>query len=150
MKKFERKTNYIDSSVQGSLVKRIMIHWLAFFGITAASFVTLHAFLGNPDLPLTERIAQTISEFSLIGLLMLATLPAFALDTIRFSNRFVGPMMRLRRAMRELNTGENFQPLKFRGDDFWQDVANEFNTLAERLNGQSQPKSEESAETADV
>jgi hypothetical protein len=133
MKKFERKTNYIDGSVQGALVKRILLHWLGFFVVTGASFITLHAFLGDPELPFMERVSKTVSDFALLGILLLAILPAFALDTIRFSNRFVGPMMRLRRAMGEFNREGKVATLKFRGDDFWLEVANEFNIMVERV-----------------
>ncbi len=133
MKKFERKLNYIDGSVQGSLVRRIMLHWLSFLAIASFSFILLQALLGNPDLPLTDRIAKTVSEFALLGVLMLAILPAFVLDTIRFSNRFVGPIARLRRAFRELNEFGHCEPIKFRGNDFWQEVADEFNSIAARV-----------------
>jgi hypothetical protein len=133
MKKFERITNFVDSGVQGALVKRILMHWISFFAITAVCFVMLHSLLGNPDIPFMERISSTVSEFSLLGILMLATLPAFVLDTIRFSNRFVGPIMRLRRAMRELLDKGHTDPLKFRGEDFWKEVADDFNQVMARI-----------------
>jgi hypothetical protein len=49
------------------------------------------------------------------------------------SNRFVGPMYRLRGAIRDVARGKDIQPLKFRNDDFWQDVAGDFNDLLERI-----------------
>ncbi len=72
----------------------------------------------------------------LIGLIMVALFPAFALDTIRFSNRFVGPIARLRRHMRELAAGEKVSSLAFRDNDFWADVADEFNTVAQMVQDQ--------------
>lgn len=142
MKKFERKINFVDSSVQGALVKRIMIHWLSFFAVTALSFVMLQSLLGNPDVPLTQRISQKVAEFSLLGILMLAILPAFCLDTIRFSNRFVGPILRLRRALNEVNQTGDCDPIKFRDDDFWKEMAHEFNGVVDQLRSakaQAQP-----------
>ena len=43
------------------------------------------------------------------------------------SNRFTGPMLRLRRSMRALARGEHVEPIEFRGGDFWQEFAAEFN-----------------------
>ena len=60
-------------------------------------------------------------------------LPLVILDTIRFSNRFVGPMLRMQRSMRDLARGEEVEPIEFRGSDFWQDFANEFNAVRARM-----------------
>ncbi len=77
------------------------------------------------------------SGLLLIGVVMLALFPAFALDTIRFSNRFVGPIARLRRYMRELADGENITTLAFRDNDFWSEVADEFNQVVELVQEQA-------------
>jgi len=63
---------------------------------------------------------------------MLALFPAFMLDTIRFSNRFVGPIARVRRHLRQLGEG-NTERCSFRDNDFWSELANEFNSVAERV-----------------
>jgi signal transduction histidine kinase len=60
-------------------------------------------------------------------------LPLVIFDIIRFSNRFVGPILRLRRSMRQLARGEHVEPIKFRGTDFWQDFADEFNAVLARV-----------------
>jgi hypothetical protein len=48
-------------------------------------------------------------------------------DTLRLTNRFVGPIYSLRRALREAAEGNVSRPLQFRDDDFWRDVADDFN-----------------------
>ena len=60
------------------------------------------------------------------------------LDTIRFSNRFVGPVTRLRRAMRSLGTTDDVAPLQFRDNDFWAEAADEFNNVLEKCNRQQE------------
>ena len=62
-------------------------------------------------------------------------------DIIRLSNKFVGPMYRLKANMRALAEGHRVEPIRFRDGDFWHDFAKEFNALAARV----QP-SRESAE----
>ena len=63
----------------------------------------------------------------------LLLLPLMIVDVIRFSNRFVGPLVRLRRSMRELARGECVGPIEFRDADFWQEIAEEFNAVRDRV-----------------
>jgi len=70
-----------------------------------------------------------------VAIVMFAFFPVFVLDTIRFSNRFVGPVTRLRRNLRDLKSGQ-VETLKFRGHDFWNEMANEYNELAEFIQQQ--------------
>jgi len=87
--------------------------------------------LSGPDgEPLMQRVMSEISDFTLVGLILICIFPAFLLDTIRFSNRFVGPVGRLRRYLRQLGNDHNTERLSFRGGDFWSEMAEEFNTVA--------------------
>jgi len=42
-------------------------------------------------------------------------------------------MYRLHRTIRSINDGEEFRPILFRDGDFWQEVADDFNTMMERF-----------------
>jgi nitrogen fixation/metabolism regulation signal transduction histidine kinase len=59
------------------------------------------------------------------------------LDFVQFTNRFAGPVLRLRAAMRQVARGEAAPPLSFRDDDFWQELAADFNRIAARLSNES-------------
>ncbi len=130
MSGFKRKQKYVDSSVQGALLRRILFHWVVFFFVNAFAIIMLQALLGDPALTIMERIKLQTSEFMFLGMIMASLFPAFMLDTIRFSNRFVGPISRLRRYMRELATGST-EHCSFRNNDFWSGMALEFNTVAD-------------------
>ena len=56
-------------------------------------------------------------------------LPILLLDVLITSNRFAGPLYRLRRSMRALAAGEHVQPVVFRDGDFWHEIADEFNAV---------------------
>ena len=130
----KRKQNFIDSAVQGQLVRRILLHWTAFFCVLMMCVVFMQMLLGNPEQSLTERMTAPVQQYLLLGTIMLSLLPAFMLDTVRFSNRFVGPVARLRKSLRELAVDEeDTRPLKFRDNDFWSDAAGEFNQVAEKI-----------------
>jgi signal transduction histidine kinase len=62
-------------------------------------------------------------------------LPLIVVDIVRMSNRFVGPLVRLRRSMRQLAQGEHVEPITFRDDDFWKEFADEFNAVLARVQG---------------
>jgi len=124
-----RKQNYIDAQVQGALLKRICLHWAVFFAVAAFSVIVLQTLLGDPGLSILERLKLQTGEFVIIGIVMISMFPAFMLDTIRFSNRFVGPIVRLKSHLRQLGDGK-VQHCQFRNDDFWTDMADEFNGAA--------------------
>ena len=135
--KHARKQNYVDSTVQGALLRRIVLHWVTYFFVAGMAIVLLQAMLSGPDGgTLTERVVKEIKGFTLIGLILICIFPAFLLDTIRFSNRFVGPVGRLRRYLRGLGQEKNTERLAFRGGDFWAEMAEEYNTVAKLVEDQ--------------
>lgn len=137
MSKHKRKKNYVDNKVQGALLRRIFSHWLMFFCVAGFAVILLQTLLGDSNVPVMERLKYQTGEFMFLGLVMAALLPAFILDTVRFSNRFVGPIGRLRRHLRQLRDGDTSE-CAFRGDDFWKEVSEEFNSVASLVEKQQQ------------
>ncbi len=134
--RFKRKQNFVDSSVQGALLRRIFCHWCTFFVVTLISIVLMQTLLGDPAKSVLDRLKFELGEFMFIGMILLALFPAFMLDTIRFSNRFVGPIVRLRRHIRELGSEKNTDHCTFRDNDFWTEVAAEYNSVADLVKRQ--------------
>ena len=135
--RLKRRQHFVDSSVQGSLLRRILIHWVLFFTIACLAVVVMQALMGDPNLPMIERIQDEAGEFVFLGIILLSLFPAFMLDTIRFSNRFVGPIARLRRVLRELgDEKEDVEVLKFRDSEFWAEVAGDFNKVSDIVRNQ--------------
>ncbi len=132
----KRRQHFIDSHVQGALLRRIMIHWLTFFVVACSSVVILKTLLGDPSEPIMDRLVAESGQFVFMAIILISLFPAFMLDTIRFSNRFVGPVARLKRVMRELTTQDEVEVVKFRDSDFWADVANDFNKAADLVRQQ--------------
>lgn len=137
MPESKRKVNFVDSKVQGSLLKRIFSHWVAFFFVCGISVILLQTLLGDPNQDIVDRFHTRLQEFMFFAVVMAALLPAFMLDTIRFSNRFVGPIARLRRHLRQLTEGD-FSHCAFRGSDFWSSMADEFNDVADLVKRQQE------------
>lgn len=132
----KRKQKYVDTNVQGALLRRILFHWVAFFFVAALTVILMKSLIGDMNLTYMENVKNSIGEFSLIGVILLCLFPVFMLDTVRFSNRFVGPIGRLRRHLKELGTEKSTQRCSFRDNDFWSEMADEFNKVVDLVEGQ--------------
>jgi hypothetical protein len=80
-----------------------------------------------------EGAAATVVDPVVVLATSLLLLPIVVFDMVRFTNRLVGPMVRLRTALRCLCQGRPCEPLRFRHGDFWTELAEEFNALAARV-----------------
>lgn len=139
-----RKKIFVDAPVQGALARRIAIHWSIFSLLIAISVFTVEWFLGGAQSSFSVQLGQVWSKYGFFFLLMLASLPAFIYDTVKLSHRFTGPARRLHEALKQMADGKQVKPLKFREDDFWREVSEDFNRLAARLNRSAQINHHES------
>jgi len=142
-----RKKQFVESAVQGALLRRIVLHWLLFFTI-AFFALPLWSMIQTADFsrPFASLMWQSWFETAPVFLLLIALLPLFAWDTITLSNRFAGPIYRLHKTIRSLGAGEGFRPIKLRKGDFWTDLADDFNDMVERWNAENETD-ESDAET---
>lgn len=145
----KRRQLFVEPSLQGALLCRAALYWVCGLGSVMGVFVI-------------SRTVATVFNYSFdsvwfsIWPAAIATaflLPLVIYDMVRLSNRFTGPMLRLRRGMRQLAAGEKVAPMKFRDGDYWQEFAGIFNEIAERMQAQqtSQPseKSDDQAKNSD-
>lgn len=122
----------VDKQVQGALARRIVFHWCVFFVLCLLCLFTLEYFLGDPTLTFGGHMQVLWQKYAFFVLLMLCVVPSFVYDSLKLSNRFAGPMVRLRDSLRSLADGEQVAELKFRDGDFWKDVSSEFNRIVRR------------------
>ncbi len=150
-----RRQLFVDRQVQGALLVRIAAYWC--FSVLTICLITLCVrAITYPDRPFLEYFA--ISEFFVqYGPLILTSsilVPLIMFDVVAVSNRFVGPLLRMRRSMRDLAAGNPVEPIHFREKDFWQEIAQEFNLVVARVRelerelaearGEPQPEDEHS------
>lgn len=76
---------------------------------------------------------SVLARFGPVLLAAVLLLPLVLWDYIRLTNRFAGPVLRLRRTMRQVTAGEQVQPITFRDGDFWSDFAEDFNELLDKV-----------------
>jgi len=126
-----RRRLFADPKVQVALMARIVLYWLMCLS-TVTVMMQCHQIVGG-----SLQTADNLLFFYRVACLgTLAFLPLALIDLVRVSNRFAVPIVRLRRAMRDLSRGEHVEPIRFRDGDFWQDLAVDFNAVVDRFQGQ--------------
>jgi hypothetical protein len=127
-----RKKQFIDRHVQGALVFRLGLHWCAFLLIGMAVSVVLQ-YLADPFRPASEHFAMFVRNQAGFLLVMVCMTPVFLYDTVKFSNRFAGPVLRVRRTLNDLACGIKVAPVTFRPGDFWTDITDDLNYVVNRI-----------------
>jgi hypothetical protein len=145
--KKKRRTTIFDPEVQGSVIRKITIHWIIFFGCNVLALLIWVRLFEQPDASWKQTFADTVRRFLPFFVVTLALIPAFVWDTLKLTSRFAGPILRLREALAEAGKGRTVPPLKFRDNDFWQEMAHNFNLMMERHEAeQTNPTSVEQTE----
>jgi hypothetical protein len=137
-KKRMRKRLFVDPKVQGALVLRTVLYWVVCL-ITITLMLLCWRILTGPARLFYTHFNDMWFHFGPAVIASSLLLPLVIWDMIRLSNRFTGPLLRLRRSMRALARGEYVEPIEFRDGDFWQEFAEEFNTLAARVQSTGLP-----------
>lgn len=132
MSKKRRKKEYVDPEVQGALARRMIAQW-ALFLVAATTLAVVMQWMSNPFAPLLDTLAETWWTYGPLLMVLLCLAPVFIYDAIKLSNRFTGPVYRLKQVTRALADGETPTNVEFRGADFWKDLAGDFNRVIDRL-----------------
>jgi len=130
---FQRKRLFVDARVQGALFIRIIVYW--FSGLVVIGELALYWHdLMHPGRPFFDQFDFSIlfEEYAAVVVASIFVLSLVLYDTLVLTNRFAGPILRLRRSMRALAAGEPVEPLRFRKRDFWQEIAQEFNAIVQK------------------
>ena len=128
-KRWLRKRFLVDYRVQGALVVRVVLYWLTCL-LTVILLLLGWRMAAGPVRPLNVQLRELWSLFEPVAVASLLLLPVVIFDLLRVSNRFAGPMFRLRRSLHELAQGKPVATVQFRQSDFWQEFADDFNTVA--------------------
>jgi hypothetical protein len=110
------------------------MHWLIFLVAVGAFLLFLEAIDGEPS----DAWENMLRRHGPSVLFVLVLSPIYIRALCKLTNRFAGPMVRVRRGMHDLAEGRDVAPIHFRPGDFWQDLATDFNQVAERLRASRQ------------
>lgn len=130
-----RNSHLSDWAVQGTVLLHIAMHWLMFLVTVGAFLLFLELVSGEPR----DAWQNMLRRHGPSMLVVLVLAPIFIRELCKLTNRFAGPMVRLRRAMHDLAEGREVAPVQFRPGDFWAELATDFNRVAQRVQGSSKP-----------
>jgi hypothetical protein len=132
MSRVPRRRIFVDTEVQNALARRVIVQWACFLLVASVATFLLQV-LANPFRPRADHVAGLWWTQGPLLLVAALLLPAFVVDTVRFSYRFAGPISNLRRAMREIDEGRPARTLILRDGDFWHELVEDFNALLLRV-----------------
>lgn len=131
--RLNRRQLFVDKDVQGVLLARVGVYWACCL-ITVILILLCWRVVVGPSSELHVHLDYLWYHYRPILLAAFILLPILLADTLRLSNRFAGPMVRLKRGLSELADGRtDVSPIHFRSGDFWHDFAREFNRAAQRV-----------------
>lgn len=127
-----RRQLMIDKSVQMEVIARAILYFLvAFLYFTGVIFCT--QWMSDPETPFFQHLIRFAGDAVLWAPALFLVAPLLVYDILRLTNRFVGPVYRIRTALQGLAEGEAGRPLKFRDDDYWTELCDPFNEVRRML-----------------
>lgn len=128
-----RNRVWIDRPVQGVLIGRVILYWicgLTYVGVGSACF----QYYQHPDWTFSRHWVQLLSQWGPWLPCIVLVMPLVVFDVLRLSNLFAGPIYRLRQHLSQLTENlDDCPPLKFRKDDYWQDLVKPINGLQSEI-----------------
>jgi methyl-accepting chemotaxis protein len=128
-KKRLRKTLFIDAKNQGEFIKQCFFRWYLCTSLIIAVVVIFTA-LNNPAQSALLLVYEVWNQYSAVVLASFLLLPIFMYDALVASNRIAGPVHRLGNELQNLADGKEVKPIRFRDGDYFERLAEQFNTLA--------------------
>jgi hypothetical protein len=128
----KRRQYFVDPKVQGGIAIRCVVYWATCLLTTFVFLFSWSYLRGNSQFD-WETANRLWIRYGAVAIASALLLPFIVWDVIKLTNRFAGPMFRLRREMKKLAAGEAVNPLFFRHGDYWQEMADDFNRLVVRI-----------------
>lgn len=133
----KRSRILIDPKVQWALALRVLGHWglLIICLLLVNALISLMMMAG--DKPLPNAVGDAFRSQTPLLMVLVVLIPVFVRDTIKLSNRFAGPMYRIRMGLAAINDAEKstdeIQPIQLRSGDFWGVAAADFNQVLKSM-----------------
>lgn len=134
---FKRTRLWIDPSLQLGLLVRLTLH-LVTCALVLLHVAFLYEVMANLPAVLSQGVLTFYREFFarqaplFVGLL--AILPIFLYDMVKFSHRFAGPLYRYRKTLEAMAADKPVQAVKTRKNDLLREWLPVFNAVIRKWN----------------
>ena len=133
----DRKKVWVDP-FQTKLSLRIGGYLVIFF-VVFCNFLFAWKMIEEGPTDPGQQFLETVQANAPVFICLLLLVPVMAWDTIRFSHRLVGPLVRFRKALQEMADGEPVRPIKLRDGDYLIEMRDDFNKMLEELQRRGVP-----------
>jgi uncharacterized membrane protein YccC len=127
-----REVLFVDPKVQGMLLMRMVSYWFVVVFVIAL-LIGYQVYMAGPSQSIFVKLKQVLAHFEPALIAALCVLPFIMLDSLRVTSKFAGPLVRLRKEMRNLIDGKPVHRIKFRKNDLYDELTEEFNRLAQEV-----------------
>ena len=127
----ERKKVWIHA-FQTRVLLRIGVYWLCYL-IALWNFLFVWRLLAEGPGNVLEQYGRFLRDYYPPLVLFVLLLPVAAWDAVKLSHRVVGPLVRVRHALRDLADGQPVRHLRFREGDYLGELRDDFNAMLDSL-----------------
>jgi len=138
-----RKRKLVNISLQKAIALRIVSHSILFVWSVFLLCIGL-LYLTDPLESGESFIRIRTICLTAIGVSSLVVLPALVYDSIKFSHRMAGPVIRLNNILPSIGV-EKLAHVSLRKNDFWREFAAEVNAMLDRVEALRQAAAASSA-----
>jgi hypothetical protein len=137
-----RRRKFVHPKIQLALALHSLRQWAFFLVAMFGLLCVLEYFNSGGQESMVACVFKMWGRYGPALVVLLFLLPSIIYDSIKMSNRFVGPLIRLRTAMQKVAQDEPVEPLKCRRKDCAEDFFTAFNEMLERVHKLEEQKRE--------
>jgi hypothetical protein len=129
----QRRRNFVDPALQGALLRQAVVYWLwasATFSFVILVYRVFPEWVSDSGTDSGQDSGRFWYHMTPYFVASAVLFPIVMFHAIRFSNRFAGPMVRVRDTLKQLARRDTPPRLVFRKNDFWSDIADDINEIA--------------------
>ncbi len=134
----DHRTKIWVDQFQTRVVRRLGLY-LGLYVVGLVNFLFIGRLLTEGAGDPVQQLAGVFVDYAPVFISLAVLVPVMAYDGIRFTHRLVGPLVRIRTALRAIAGGEQVRRVKLREDDFLHEMAAEFNEALEAVHKQGVP-----------
>ncbi len=128
----ERRRRRLVDRFQHKLIVRMVFYW-AVYQFTLWNFLFCWKLLESGRGNFFQQYGQFSREFAPMLLCLLILAPAFVWDAVKFYHRIAGPIVQIKKAIRDVAEGRPLGYVRLRENDELMELQDDFNDMLDSL-----------------
>lgn len=131
-------TTSMDQKARNKIIMQAIRRWCLYTFATIL-LVSLVSFCMQSSTSIVGQFLATLWYAAPIAAASLALLPLLIFEMISHNKQFTGPIRRVRGEIQKLKDGQVIRELRLREGDYWHELVNDFNELADQIDSERNP-----------